>query len=164
MMRILALDVGDRRIGVAVSDPSQILARSLKVIQRSSRQEDFAAVAGLVEEYEVERVVVGYPRSMDGTAGRQAEKVERYVAGLAEALAVPVLLWDERLSTVSAERLMREGGQTRRAGEQRSGGAGERGGRGAGGQGRKRERLDAVAAAVILQDYLDSRKKEGTSL
>lgn len=142
-MRILALDVGDRRIGVAVSDPSQILARSLKVIQRSSRQEDFAAVAGLVEEYEVERVVVGYPRSMDGTAGRQAEKVERYVAGLAEALAVPVLLWDERLSTVSAERLMREG---RLRGK------------------KKRERLDAVAAAVILQDYLDSRKKEGTSL
>jgi putative Holliday junction resolvase len=143
MTRILALDVGDRRIGVAVSDPSQILARSLEVIQRGSRQQDFAAVAGLVEEYEVEWVVVGYPRSLDGTAGEQAEKVERYVAALAEALTVPVLLWDERLSTVSAERLMREGGQRGR---------------------KKRERLDAVAAAVILQDYLDSRKKEGTSL
>jgi putative Holliday junction resolvase len=143
MTRILALDVGDRRIGVAVSDPSQILARSLEVIQRGSRQQDFAAVAGLVEEYEVEWVVVGYTRSLDGTAGEQAEKVERYVAALAEALTVPVLLWDERLSTVSAERLMREGGQRGR---------------------KKRERLDAVAAAVILQDYLDSRKKEGTSL
>jgi len=135
-MRILALDVGDKRIGVAISDPSQLLARSLKVIQRGSRQEDFAAVARLVEEYEVERVVVGYPRSLDGTVGEQADKVERYAAGLAEVLTVPVLLWDERFSTVSAERLMRE--------------AGSRGKK-------RREWVDAVAAAVILQDYLDSR-------
>ncbi len=141
-MRILALDVGDRRIGVAISDPSQVLARSLKVIQRGSRQEDFAAVARLVEEHEVERVVVGYPRSLDGTAGEQADKVERYAVGLAESLAVPVLLWDERFSTVSAERLLREVGLR--------------------GQ-KKQERVDAVAAAVILQDYLDS-SKEGNSL
>jgi len=135
-MRILALDVGDKRIGVAISDPSQLLARSLKVIQRGSRQEDFAAVARLVEEYEVERVVVGYPRSLDGTVGEQADKVERYAAGLAKAMDVPLVLWDERFSTVSAEKLMRE--------------AGSRGKK-------RRERVDAVAAAVILQDYLDSR-------
>lgn len=135
-MRILALDVGDKRIGVAISDPSQLLARSLKVIQRGSRQEDFAAVARLVEEYEVERVVVGYPRSLDGTVGEQADKVERYAAGLAKAMDVPLVLWDERFSTVSAEKLMRE--------------AGSRGKK-------RREWVDAVAAAVILQDYLDSR-------
>ncbi len=134
-MRVLALDVGDKRIGVAVSDPSQVLARSLKVIQRGSRREDFAALARLVEEYEVERVVVGYPWSLDGKAHAQAEKVERYATGLAKALTVPVLLWDERLSTVSAERLLREAG---RRGKKR------------------REKVDAVAAAVILQDYLDS--------
>jgi len=145
-MRVLALDVGDQRIGVAISDPGRgritppLLARSLKVIQRGSRQEDFAAVARLVEEYEVEKVVVGYPRSLDGTVGEQADKVERYAAGLAEALDVPVLLWDERFSTVSAERLMREAGLR---GEKR------------------RERVDAVAAAVILQDYLDSRQFAG---
>jgi putative Holliday junction resolvase len=133
-MRVLALDVGDKRIGVAISDPGQVLARSLKVIQRS-RQQDFAAVARLVKKYEVERVVVGYPRSLDGTAGEQAEKVERYAAGLAESLTVPVLLWDERFSTVSAERLMREAGLRGK---------------------KKQERVDAVAAAVILQDYLDS--------
>jgi putative Holliday junction resolvase len=135
MMRVLALDVGDKRIGVAISDPSQVLARSLKVIERGSRQQDFVAVARLVEKYEVEKVVVGYPRSLDGTVGEQAEKVERYAAGLAESLTVPVLLWDERLSTVSAERLMREAGLRGK---------------------KKRERVDAVAAAVILQDYLDS--------
>ena len=135
-MRVLALDVGDKRVGVAISDPSQILARSLKVIQRGSRQDDCATVARLVEEYEVERVVVGYPRSLDGTVGKQAEKVERYAEGLAKTLDVPVLLWDERFSTVSAERLMREAGLRGK---------------------KKRERIDAVAAAVILQDYLDSR-------
>lgn len=135
-MRVLSLDVGDKRVGVAISDPSQTIARSLKVIQRDSRQENFAAVVGLVEEYEVGKVVVGYPRSLDGEAHAQAEKVERYAAGLAEALTVPVLLWDERFSTVSAERMMREAGLSGR---------------------KKRERIDAVAAAVILQDYLDSR-------
>lgn len=141
-MRVLALDVGDKRIGVAISDPSQVLARSLKVIQRRSRQEDsaveFDAVARLVEEYEVEKVVVGYPRSLDGKAHAQAEKVERYATGLAESLTVPILLWDERFSTVTAERLMREVGLKGRKG---------------------REGIDAVAAAVILQDYLDSRSK-----
>jgi len=136
MMRVLALDVGDKRIGVAISDPGQVLARSLKVIQRGSRQEDFAAVARLVEEYEVETVVVGYPWSLDGKAHAQAEKVERYATSLAESLTVPMLLWDERFSTVSAERLMREAGLRGK---------------------KKRERVDAVAAAVILQDYLDSR-------
>ncbi|MBC8265329.1 MAG: Holliday junction resolvase RuvX [Anaerolineales bacterium] len=136
MMRVLALDVGDKRVGVAISDPTQFLARSLKVIQRGPPQEDFAAVSRLVEEHEVERVVVGYPRSLDGTVGEQADKVERYAEGLAEALDVPVVLWDERFSTVSAERLMREAGLRGK---------------------KKRERIDAVAAAVILQDYLDSR-------
>ena len=135
-MRVLALDVGDKRVGVAISDPTQMLARSLKVIQRSSPENDCDTVAQLVEEYEVERVVVGYPRSLDGTVGEQAEKVERYAAGLAKALDVPVVLWDERFSTVSAERLMREVGLRGK---------------------KKRERIDAVAAAVILQDYLDSR-------
>ena len=135
MMRVLALDVGEKRIGVAISDLSQTLARSLQVIQRSSRQEDFAAVARLTEEYEVEKVVVGYPRSLDGMAGAQARRVERYAADLAKALTVPVLLWDERFSTVSAERLMRQAGL---------------------GGDKRRERVDAVAAAVILQDYLDS--------
>ena len=135
MMRVLALDVGDKRVGVAISDPSQIIARSLKVIQRGSRRADFAAVARLVEEYEVETVVVGHPRSLDGTVGEQAKKVEHYAAGLTEVLAVPVLLWDERFSTVSADRLMKEAGLRGK---------------------KKRERIDAVAAAVILQDYLDS--------
>jgi putative Holliday junction resolvase len=134
-MRVLALDVGNKRVGVAISDPTQFLARSLTVIQRGSPRDDFAAVSRLVEEHEVEKVVVGYPRSLDGTVGEQAEKVGRYAEGLAKALDVPVILWDERFSTVSAERLMREAGVRGR---------------------KRRERVDAVAAAVILQNYLDS--------
>jgi len=139
-MRILALDVGDRRIGVAISDVNQVLARSLQVIERRSRQEDFAAVARLVEEYEVEKVVVGYPRSLDGSVGSQARKVERYAGRLAKALTVPVLLWDERLSTVTAERLMREGRSRSKK--------------------KQRQEMNAVAAAVILQDYLDSKLQD----
>ncbi len=140
MMRVLALDVGDKHIGVAISDPTQSLARSLGVIEHVSPRQDFAAVVRLVEQYEVETVVVGYPRSLDGTTGLQAQKVEQFVAGLTEVLSsakdhVPVLLWDERLSTVSADRLMSEAGLKGK---------------------KKRERLDAAAAAVILQDYLDS--------
>ena len=136
-MRILALDIGERRIGVAVSDPSGTLATSVSVIKRRSRREDFAAVAELVRRYGVEKVIVGLPRSMDGTIGPQARRVERYAAALAKALDVPVVLWDERLSTVSAERLMREAGL---------------------GEEERRARVDAVAAAVILQDYLDAQQ------
>jgi putative Holliday junction resolvase len=118
----------------------------LEVIQVGSRQEGFVAVGRLIEEYQVEKVVVGYPRSLDGTAGAQAERVERYVADLAEVLTVPVLLWDERFSTVSAERLMKEAGLRREKREER----GER-------------RVDAVAAAVILQDYLNGAKEQGSN-
>ena len=142
-MRTLALDVGDRRVGVAVSDPLGMWARPLTVILRRSREEDYRAIAGLVEEYEVERVVVGHPLHMSGEVGAQARRVERYAAGLAEYLSVPVVLWDERLSTAEAEQVLREKGELSR---------------------RSRSRIDAVAAAVILQSYLDAaeeREKTG---
>lgn len=134
-MRILALDIGQRRIGVAVSDPSGTLARSLTIIRRASRREDFAAIAELVREWEVGQVVVGHPRSLDGTVGRQARQVERYACALAKVLEVPVEFWDERYSTTEAERLVTEAGRKRP---------------------RDRHWIDAVAAAVILQDYLDA--------
>lgn len=134
-MRVLGLDVGERRVGVAVSDPLGLWARPLTVITRRSKQEDYRAIARLVREHQVSRVVVGHPLSMDGQAGPQALRVERYAAGLAECLDIPVVLWDERLSTAEAERLLRESGETSRE---------------------YRGRIDAVAAAVILQSYLDA--------
>jgi len=132
-MIVLALDVGDRRIGVAVSDPSGMLARTVTTVERTGR--DFGVIAGLVERHAADRIVAGYPRNMNGSVGEQARKVETYVRGLAKHVSVPIELWDERLSSAEAERLMREAG--RRPEE-------------------RRRRIDAVAAAVILQRYLDA--------
>jgi len=132
----MALDLGERRIGVAISDPTRILARSLCVLERRSKKEDFTAIAELVREHGVDLVVVGHPRSLDGTIGPQARRVQRYADALAEVLPVPLILWDERLSTSTAEQLMIEAGRPAR---------------------KRRKRIDAVAAAVILQDYLDAQ-------
>ena len=134
-MRVLALDVGDRRVGIAISDPIGMLARPLTVVKRSGR--DYQRIADLAKEHGVELIVAGCPRNMDGSEGEQARKVEAYLAGLEEHIDVPIELWDERLSTFEAQRLMIEAG--RRARE-------------------RRERIDAAAAAVILQDYLDTGK------
>ena len=140
-MRILALDLGERRIGVALSDVLGFLATPLTVVQSTNRKAALAAIEHLVYEHEVERVVVGYPRSMDGTVGRQAQLVDRYVEKLCARLqgadgrrTVPVILWDERLSTALAHRLIHEAGNRV-----------------------QRDRIDAAAAAVILQSYLDSQ-------
>ena len=137
MMRILALDVGEKRIGVAISDPLGLTARGLVVLQRSSKEKDFAAIAALVQEHQAERVIVGYPLSLDGSAGPQAQRIAHYAEALAQALEVPVELWDERLSTVDAERVLRETGVSRR---------------------RRKQRVDAVAAAAILQSYLEAQR------
>ena len=138
-MRILGLDPGERRIGIAISDPTGTLARPLQTLVRGSREEDFAAIAALVAEHNVELVVVGQPLSLDGTEGPQARLVARYADALAACLPVPLISWDERFTTVAADEILR---QTR------------------GRKGRRRAytkgRVDAIAAAVILQSYLDS--------
>ena len=144
-MRVMALDVGHKRIGVALSDPGQVLASSLQVIERKGQQRDLATVVQLVREHGVGKIIVGYPRSLDGTIGQQAKVVERYAAVLEEKLGessldVPVILWDERFSTVVADRLMAEAGRKGRE---------------------RRKRIDAAAAAVILQDYLDANRQVG---
>jgi putative Holliday junction resolvase len=139
-MRVMALDIGDRRIGIALSDPGQILARGLEVLRRRSRESDMAAIASLVEEHEVEKIIVGHPRRLNGTVGEQARKVEAYARALQEAVEIPVILWDERFSTLRAQKAMIEAGRRRRE---------------------RKRRLDAVAAAVILQDYLDSLRWKG---
>ena len=139
--RILALDVGQRRIGVAISDQGRTLARSLTVLHRRSKVEDFEALAQLIREQAAKAIVVGLPLSADGTEGPQARRIRRYATALSEALAsrglaLPMTFHDESLSTVAASELMIAGGRKRR---------------------HRRRRIDAVAAAVILQDYLDTR-------
>jgi putative Holliday junction resolvase len=138
-VRILGLDPGERRVGVAISDPTGTLAHPLQTLVRGSREEDFAAIAALVAEHDVELVVVGWPLSLDGTEGPQARRVARYTDALAVCLPVPVVSWDERFTTAAADEILR---QIRgRKGRRRA---------------RARGQVDAIAAAVILQSYLDS--------
>lgn len=135
--RILALDLGEKRIGVALSDPLQMLARPLAVIQRKSRSEDFSAIGRLAAENQVTLVVCGYPLSLDGSEGPQGRRIRRYAERLAETLPVPVELWDETYSTVEAESVMQVSRKRMTPQE-------------------RREWVDAVAAAIILRGYLDS--------
>jgi len=137
MGRLLALDVGERRIGVAVSDPSGTLARPLTTIVRASRQADFQAIAQVVDDCAATRIIVGLPLSLDGTEGPQAQQVRRYAQRLAQAVSVPIEFWDERYSSMVASEILRVKGKRRS----------RRQGRGA---------IDAAAAAVILQSYLDA--------
>jgi putative Holliday junction resolvase len=145
-MRLLALDVGERRIGVAVSDPTGTIARPLYALERGSKREDFCAIVALVGEYDAQAVVVGRPLSLDGSVGPQARRVARYAEALAEHLDVPVIPWDERFSTARADEILRE---TRREKARR--------------RARANGEIDAVAAAVILQGYLDSQWQGGRS-
>ncbi|HUG54490.1 MAG TPA: Holliday junction resolvase RuvX [Vicinamibacteria bacterium] len=132
--RYLGLDVGDRRIGVALSDETATLASPLTTLRRSGGRRDLGAVAEIVGRHEVVAVVVGLPLNMDGTRGRQAEKVLAFVEALRARLEVPVAVGDERLTTVEAEERLRESGL---------------------GWTERRRVVDQAAAVVILQEYLD---------
>lgn len=149
MTRIMALDVGDKRTGVALSDPTQLLARTLTVISHREEKHDVSAVAALIAEHGVEKVVLGYPRHLSGDIGEQAKRVEAFAEALREELQsrnlqVEIVFWDERYSTVEAERIMRETGRAERKQRRRAGAS---------------ARVDAIAAAVILQEYLDAHRK-----
>jgi putative Holliday junction resolvase len=136
MARVLALDIGERRIGVAISDERGILAQPLMVIERRGTAQDVARVARVVKEHEAAEIVVGVPITLRGEQAAAAEKVHAFVAVLREATDVSVLLVDERLSTVEADRRMREASVRREP---------------------RRQRVDAVAAALILERYLSRR-------
>lgn len=136
-MRVVGLDLGTRRIGVAVSDAGGTLASPYDVIQRSGdRARDHAAVARIVAEVEAERVVVGMPLSLSGRAGPAAAAAAEELEALASALGVPVEPYDERLTTVTAAQQLRAAGLDAR---------------------RQRDKIDKVAAAVMLQAWLDGQ-------
>src|SRR3954447_23110646 len=136
-MRVLALDLGSKRIGIAVSDRSGTLASPLTVLQRSGRMQlDHERIRALVVEEEVERVVVGLPLSMDGSIGTAARAAINEVQALSTVVGVPVETLDERLTTVTADRMLSESGMR---GEDR------------------RKVIDKIAAAVILQTWLNAR-------
>lgn len=133
----MALDMGEKRIGIALSDETQLLVRSYEVLPRTSRQADFARLAEIAQQESVGFLVVGLPLTLDGEEGPLAPWVRDYTAALAERLQLPYTFWDETFTTKQASRSMRDRGT--RAREQRG-------------------RVDAVAAAFILQDYLDARR------
>ena len=139
--RAMALDVGERRVGIAVGDETGTIATPLVTVQRG--RDDLAEIGRLVREWHVTRLVIGLPTGLSGREGPQAASVRAFAAAVEAALGPdpPIAYWDERLTTAIAERALIETG-TRRA--------------------RRRERIDAVAAAVILQSYLDARRKGET--
>jgi putative Holliday junction resolvase len=137
-MRVLGIDLGSRRIGVAVSDASQTIATPLTVIQRSrSVAEDHRRIAALVAEEEAERVVVGLPISLDGSLGPAAQRAVAETQALASVVSVPVETYDERFTTVTAEQALMEARLRAEA---------------------RRRLVDKVAAAVMLQSWLDARR------
>ncbi|MDX1613889.1 MAG: Holliday junction resolvase RuvX [Candidatus Promineifilaceae bacterium] len=133
--RVLALDLGDRRIGVALSDESRMLARGLDVFERTSRQADFEYIGRLVDEHDVSLIIVGLPTLPSGEEGSRAVWARDYAADLDRAVPADVCMWDESFSTQDAQASLRARGKSRR---------------------QRKRRLDAVAAAFILQSFLDS--------
>lgn len=132
------MDLGERRIGLALSDPLEITAQTLTVWQRKgSLKEDLKFLLEIIEEYEVTGLVLGLPRNMNGTEGPMAEKARFFGAELERLAGIKVIYWDERLSTSSAQRALLEGDVSRR---------------------KRRQKIDKIAAAIILQNFLDSQK------
>jgi putative pre-16S rRNA nuclease len=139
-MRIIGLDLGSKTIGVAMSDDLTLTAQVLTSIKRSTLEKDLAAIQNLVSEYGVVEMVVGLPFNMNGTKGDSARQAEAFIKKLGEVLALKIIPWDERLSTVAAEKILLEGDMSRQ---------------------KRRKVIDRLSAAFILQGYLDSRPRKG---
>lgn len=136
-MRTMGLDLGKKTIGVAVSDESGLIAQPVETIKRASLEKDFGEIVRLAGEYSVSLIVVGLPVNMNGSLGPASEATLKFTEKLKERTGIPVITWDERLSTAAVTRVLIEGDLSRA---------------------RRKEVVDKVAAAYILQGYLDSRR------
>jgi len=136
LARVLGLDVGSKRIGLAISDPLGITAQGLETLHRQNKRLDFAQLEKVIREYEVTEIVVGYPLRMSGAEGIQAEKMQRFAEELRQRFPVPIHLWDERLSSAQANRLLRETEMS---------------------IARRGQVVDQMAAVLILQSWMDAR-------
>ena len=132
-MRIMGLDVGEKRIGVAVSDPLGYIAQGISVIKRENTDE----LKKIVSDYNIERIIVGLPKNMDGSIGEQAKKALAFIEDLKREIDLPVLAWDERLTTKEAEGVLLRADLSRA---------------------KRKKVIDKLAAVLILQGYLDSQK------
>lgn len=140
-MRIMGLDFGSRTVGVAVSDPLFLTAQGVEIIRRKSPnklRQTLARIEELITEYEVDRIVLGYPKNMNNTEGERCEKTQEFRQMLERRIGLPVILWDERLTTVLADQAMMEGGIRRE---------------------NRKEYVDKLAAVFILQNYLDASRQ-----
>ena len=135
------MDLGSKTVGVAVSDPLLITAQGIEIIRRKDEnklRQTLARIEALIEEYEVEEIVLGLPKNMNNTLGERAELSLAFQEKLERRTGLPVVMWDERLTTVAADRAMMEAGIRRED---------------------RRDHVDKIAACFILQGYLDARKK-----
>ncbi|MCI2110300.1 MAG: Holliday junction resolvase RuvX [Acidaminococcaceae bacterium] len=136
-MRTMALDLGTKTIGVAVSDATGLIARGVETIRRQGKNKDFARLDEIIRQEEVDSIVIGYPKNMNGSIGERAKASEVYKDELAKQYPqLKIILWDERLSTVAAEKVLVAADMQRK---------------------KRRKIIDMMAAVVILQNYLDSR-------
>ena len=138
-MRIMALDVGDRTIGVAISDALMLTAQSRPTLRRKDPQSDIEHLRRLAVDNEVHQIVVGQPLHMDGRESRQSQKIARFAEQLQQTVDLPIVFWDERLTSFEAEQHLEQLGLNWR---------------------QRREQVDKIAAMIILQNYLDSRPKQ----
>jgi len=142
-MRIMGLDIGSHTIGVAISDELGITAQALKTIRRTSKQADFEEIGRIINQFQIEKIVVGLPLNMNGTLGKQAELVLRWIRDLKERVHLPVETWDERFTTVEASKVLLEADVSRR---------------------KRRKVLDKLAAVIILQGHIDRGKNSDESI
>jgi putative Holliday junction resolvase len=138
-LRILGLDYGEKRIGVAICDELGLTAQGLPTIIRKNKKHDWEILLSLISNYKVEKIVIGYPVRLDGSEGIQCEKVDRFAALLEKKFALPVVKWPETLSTKDAEEILIKSGINWK---------------------KRKEKIDKLAACLILQDYLDSISKQ----
>lgn len=138
-MRIMGLDVGSKTVGVAISDALGWTAQGIETVKIAEDQEQFGfdRLGELIKEYEVSEIVIGYPKNMNNTIGPRAEASERYAEGLKEKFSLPVKLWDERLTTMAAEKMLISADVSRK---------------------NRKKVIDKMAATMILQGYLDFKK------
>jgi putative holliday junction resolvase len=138
--RVLGLDVGSKTIGVAVSDPLGITAQGLETIRRKNKRQDFEQLANIIRDYEVSQIVVGYPIRLAGTEGTQSLKMQAFAEELKKKFGLPVHLWDERLTSSEANRVLRSAEISLE---------------------KRRQAVDRLSAVLILQNWMDARAATG---
>jgi putative Holliday junction resolvase len=137
LMRTMGLDIGSHTIGMAISDELGITAQGLKTLRRKSMEEDLREIVAIVNQFGINKIVVGLPKNMNGTLGKQAEIVLHWIKTLNEKIQIPVITWDERLSTVGASKVLLEADLSRR---------------------KRKKVIDKLAAVLILQGFLDQSR------